>query len=55
MSNLIFRIIKYALYLGITGTLIEETLDLRERAFDASQRGIISLKAINNVLMGNPK
>ncbi|MEI2791152.1 MAG: hypothetical protein V9E93_20155 [Steroidobacteraceae bacterium] len=55
MSNLILKILKYALYLGITGTLIEETFDLRERAFDASKRGIISLRAINKVLLGNPK
>lgn len=55
MNNLILKIVKYALYLGMTGTLIEETLDLRHRALEASSRGIISLRVINKVLVGNPK
>jgi hypothetical protein len=55
MSNLILKIVKYALYLGLTGTLIEETLDLRHRALEASSRGIIGLRAINKVLVGIPR
>lgn len=55
MGNLITALTKYALILGLAGSLIEETFDLRHKAFEASKGGLISLRSINNALMGNPK
>ena len=48
--DLIKTVFKYALYLGIAGHLVDATLAMRRKAFNATQQGLISLGAMNRAL-----
>jgi|GEM_PF-6675472 len=54
MNSLIIRVLKYALFLGAIGELTEATISMRGKAFRATQHEIISLKTLNQGLMGKP-
>ena len=45
---------KYALFLGAIGELAGATVAMRDKAFRASQHGIISLRQLNQALVGKP-
>ena len=52
MDGLILRLIKYAFYLGVAGQLVDATIAMRGKAFEASSHGLVSLRALNHALMG---
>jgi len=52
--NLIKTVFKYALWLSLTGQLVDATRAMRGKAFEASQHGLISLGALNRALMSEP-
>ena len=54
MNSLIIRMMKYALFLGAIGELTSATIAMRDKAFRASQHGIISLTHLNQALVGKP-
>jgi len=52
--NLIKTVFKYAMFLGLTGHLVDATRAMRGKAFRAHQHGLISLGALNRALMSKP-
>ena len=55
MDNLVLRLLQYALYLGMIGGLVDATLNMRREAAHAGRNGLVSLRKLNEGLVGKPK
>lgn len=51
MTNLISKLLKYALYLGLMGQLLDATISMRKTATLARKRGLVSLRSLNDQLI----
>ena len=54
MGNLITTLIRWALFLGVCGGLVDATIAMRSRAADAHRVGMVSLGKLNRALMDGP-
>lgn len=52
MARLITTIIQWALFLGVSGGLVDATIAMRKEAAKAHQIGLISLGRLNRSLLG---
>ena len=50
--DFIKTVFRYALFLGAAGQLVDTTIAMRSKAFNATQIGLISLGGLNRALMG---
>ena len=55
MDSFVLKLLKYALYLGMVGGLVDATRNMRRDAAHAGRNGLISLRALNEGLVGKPK
>ncbi len=53
MTKTIIALIRYALILGMAGQLVDATIAMQRKAFEASQNGLISLRKLNQNLSGS--
>ena len=53
MANLITSLIRWALFLGVCGGLVDATIAMRQEAAKAHQVGLISLGSLNRHLLGS--
>ncbi len=44
------RVIKFGVYLALTGNLVTCTMDLRENAYKSVTGGLVNLRSVNRVL-----
>ena len=51
MGNLIAALIRWALFLGVGGGLVDATIAMRNKAADAHRVGLISLGKLNRALL----
>ena len=54
-NGLVFKLMEYALYLGIAGQLGDVLVHLRREAARSSSHGLISLGTLNDRLVGKSK
>jgi hypothetical protein len=50
--KLIFRLLEFAILIGLAGGLVDLTRDMRREAYKAHKTGLISLKRLNEGLVG---
>lgn len=55
MNHIFKTIVRYAIFLALTGEITSCTLELREKAGKSMQTGLISLKSLNDSLHRNRK
>jgi len=55
MFKLITALIQWALFLGVTGGLVDVTIAMRREAAHAHQVGLISLSRLNHALVDPQK
>lgn len=55
MNQVLATIIKIAFYLGVTGTLVDTTIAIRNNAIEAHKIGLISLGQLSRALNGPSK
>jgi hypothetical protein len=55
MARLIATLLQWALFLGVTGGLVDATIAMRNKAAKAHQMGLISLSQLNRSLLGQHK
>ena len=54
MGNLITTLIRWALFLGVCGGMVDATIAMRNRAAGAHRVGLISLGKLNRALFERP-
>ncbi len=52
MANLVTSLIRWALFFGVCGGLVDITIALRDKAARAHQMGLVSLSQLNHALQG---
>jgi len=55
MARLIATVIQWALFLGVSGGLVDATIAMRKEAAKAHQIGLISLGHLNRSLLGQSR
>lgn len=50
--NAIVALIKFALFIGVAGGLVDLTIHMRNEAVQAHKTGIVNLKTLNESLVG---
>ncbi len=52
MARIVLGLLQFALVVGLTGGLIDLTRTMRDEAAKAHKQGLVSLKRLNQVLVG---
>ena len=55
MARLIATVIQWALFLGVSGGLVDATIAMRKEAAKAHEIGLVSLGLLNRSLLGQSK
>lgn len=54
MTRIVLGLLQFAIVVGLTSGLIDLTRTMRNEAAKAHKQGIVSLKQLNQVLVGPP-
>jgi hypothetical protein len=52
MTRIVIMLIRYAIFLGMIGSLVDVTIMLRDQAAKAHHTGLVNLKTLNESLVG---